>query len=347
MPYLSKLSHRLALIYGAGTAVVLSLGACTPPTSLADGLDGPPDQNNSNANLPGAGPHAPAGLSTRWRPFDGSALPGQHDTPNAYGMLAFGEDQVPDLEVVRDDSKPSAARGGPWVLRDAIPVGPSAQAARFHMQTDLGSAHWRTIYIRYWWKSDSEWQRGIKSFFPRIAVTVSGNGQTSWGPYDVSNRRFEEWENGFFEGAGPDGMRVEYQLQSDTWWDGVTKDADGQAVPVRQTGSGWTEFSAAPLPQLGVWREYEWVLRLNTPGQRDGVVQAWVDGVQKINVTNALLVPAYVAMPEDIGGASRTVGVKVDRAEWNYLFWETTFDRVNNVTPQSLSIAGWYVAGAP
>jgi hypothetical protein len=77
---------------------------------------------------------------------------------------------------------------------------------------------------------------------------------------------------------------------TDGWSTRVTWREDGAITmyvyhPDQQTEFG-EHFSWTHTFVPGVWHTIEARILMNTPGQYDGIIQAWLDGIQSLNVTN-------------------------------------------------------------
>jgi hypothetical protein len=136
------------------------------------------------------------------------------------------------------------------------------------------------LFLRYYGKFDSGFNVIGSS---HIGSTMSGNYCCAGLKADGYNQFFVSYEAGREETsiASPGKLRVYvyHPDQRDIWGDhyfptGVV--SPFTAVP----GSFGSTFVARPdiVPQLGRWYAYELMVKVNTPGQRDGRIAMWLDG---------------------------------------------------------------------
>lgn len=63
-----------------------------------------------------------------------------------------------------------------------------------------------------------------------------------------------------------------------TYFPGMQPQSDGVTCWGLHSGTGVTNYSAAPALSRGVWHRISVFVKLNTPGQSNGVQRVWVDG---------------------------------------------------------------------
>lgn len=181
---------------------------------------------------------------------------------------------------------------------------------------------------------------GTKHFWPRLVVdcaavntTVHGQAVSLPARTNVPDR-----ENNYVTltgepGATAEGYSFQYRLQINDW-DGVTTDGQG-AVGVdgavtfgavqRLTSYGVGRQSVATYP-FGVPMNVEYKLRLNTPGQADGLFQVFINesGTPLANATNVEALPRYVFTTVNVGGVNYTVPQPVTAARFDYVLKDPT-----------------------
>jgi hypothetical protein len=143
------------------------------------------------------------------------------------------------------------------------------------------------LFLRWYVKFDRGW------FVPGASVH---NGSTMSSQYfdhgratpgvraDGRNKFLVSFENENSVGDSPGNMNVYiyWPGQSDRWGDHFFP--SGRVLPASETRSGEAtfgkKFEARPdfSPQVDRWYCYEYMVKANTPGQRDGRVALWVDG---------------------------------------------------------------------
>jgi hypothetical protein len=122
------------------------------------------------------------------------------------------------------------------------------------------------------------------------AIGSSHNGSAISGNYccaglkaDGYNQFFVSYEAVRGEASVPSpgklSVYVYHPDQRDVWGDHFFP--NGVVSPFTATpGNFGSSFVARPdvVPQLGRWHAYELMVKLNTPGQRDGRIAMWLDG---------------------------------------------------------------------
>jgi hypothetical protein len=136
------------------------------------------------------------------------------------------------------------------------------------------------LFLRYYGKLDSAFN----------ALGSSHNGSVISGNYccaglkaDGYNQFFVSYEAVRGESSIPSpgklSVYVYHPDQRDIWGDHFFP--NGVVSPFTATpGNFGSAFVARPdvVPQLGRWYAYELMVKLNTPGQRDGRIAMWLDG---------------------------------------------------------------------
>jgi hypothetical protein len=136
------------------------------------------------------------------------------------------------------------------------------------------------LFLRYYAKYDEAFN----------VVGSSHNGSSMSGKYccpgvpaDGYNKIFVSLEAGRFDAAtanpGLLNIYIYHPEQRDIWGDHFYP--TGRVVPFdRVPGDFGSDFVPRPdvTPELGRWYAYELMVRLNTPGQRDGRIAVWLDG---------------------------------------------------------------------
>lgn len=136
------------------------------------------------------------------------------------------------------------------------------------------------LFLRYYAKYDSGFN----------VIGSSHSGSTISGSYccpgvaaDGRNKflaSLEPWRDS--TGMANPGLLNVYTYhpeQRDVWGDHFFP--SGRVIPFDSTpGNFGPEFVARPeiSPALGTWHSYEFMVKANTPGQRDGRIAAWIDG---------------------------------------------------------------------
>lgn len=122
---------------------------------------------------------------------------------------------------------------------------------------------------------------------------VNGNA-TPGVPADGTNKflvEFESWRGAQNEpNPGRLNVYIYHPEQRSQWGDHFFP--DGTVLPNTSVpGDFGPEFVARPhlVPDLGRWYAYELMLKANTPGQRDGRIACWVDGVLVADFPNLRL----------------------------------------------------------
>jgi hypothetical protein len=143
------------------------------------------------------------------------------------------------------------------------------------------------LFLRWYTRFDEEW------FVPGGSVHNGGsissnyydNGRATPGiPADGRNKYLVNYENENSAGEPPGHMNayVYWAEQGDNYGDHFFP--SGRVLPRSVSRSGKNTFGETFRerpdfsPQLGRWYCYEYMVRANTPGKRDGRIALWLDG---------------------------------------------------------------------
>jgi len=143
------------------------------------------------------------------------------------------------------------------------------------------------LFLRWYTRFDSGW------FVPSGSVHNGGSisskyfdrGRATPGvPANGRNKFLANFENENSAGESPGPMNIYiYHAEQRTRW-GDHFFPSGKVLPFSNTRSGAATFGkhfvARPdsSPRLGRWYCYEYMVKPNTPGKRDGRIAMWVDG---------------------------------------------------------------------
>ncbi len=260
MIYLSKLSHRLAQLYAL--TLVCATAACNlpaPQPNTVDGLDPQSQLPATNDSLPlRAGTstcdNQPGGYTAA---FESSMDQMPLKTPNfSSDGFTYYDNQVSTVSVQQSSSAPKSP---PSILRVVFPHGMRGGAAPSRWGTRALPHNTGSIYTCAWVRFSSNWTSngnvGTKLYFIRgnnttNHVVVADAGSNSLHAYVYTALQFGA--------GGPNSSNV------------------GQIASAQNDISG------------GGWHKIETVWGANTPGQRDGSYQQWVDNVLIIEQHNML-----------------------------------------------------------
>ena len=139
-------------------------------------------------------------------------------------------------------------------------------------------------------KQDTLFVRVYTKFAPGYHQTDGHNGIRIAGNYTGPGRRpngldffLTLMENSIYYGEARPGytnLYIYHPEQRDVWGDHWY--SDGKVLPFDATpGNFGAGFVKRPnfIPLTDRWYSYELMVKLNTPGQRDGRVALWIDGV--------------------------------------------------------------------
>lgn len=138
-----------------------------------------------------------------------------------------------------------------------------------------------TLFVRYYAKYDAGFNVLGSS---HNGSTIQANYCCPGVPADGTNKfliSFEAWR-GDTGTANPGQLNIYiyHPEQRDIWGDHFFP--SGRVLPIDSIpGNFGPDFVPRPevTPQLGRWYAYEVMLKANTPGQRDGRIAMWLDGV--------------------------------------------------------------------
>jgi hypothetical protein len=149
-------------------------------------------------------------------------------------------------------------------------------------------AHTQNIlFLRWYQKFDAGWfvPGGSVHNGGSIASNYYDNGRATPGVRaDGKNKFLVNFENENSTGDAPGLMNVYvyWPEQGSKWGDHFYP--SGRVLPMSETRSGdvtfGKQFVARPdfSPQTDRWYCYEYMVKANTPGKRDGRIAMWVDG---------------------------------------------------------------------
>jgi hypothetical protein len=144
------------------------------------------------------------------------------------------------------------------------------------------------LFMRYYSRFDPGWdQVGSSHNGGCLSAHYFINGQATPGvPANGTNKYLATFEDGRFESAvptpGPLNIYIYWPEQADNYGDHFFP--SGTVLPFSSTRSGAAtfgpDFVSRPdvTPDLGRWYCYEFMVKANTPGLRDGRIACWVDG---------------------------------------------------------------------
>jgi hypothetical protein len=154
------------------------------------------------------------------------------------------------------------------------------------------------LFMRWYMKFDQGWL--VKTGSVHNGASISSryfeNGRATPGiRADGRNKFLAAFECENSAGASPGGLNVYlyYPEQFDVWGDHLFP--SGTVIPGSYTRSGAASFGPQFVarkdftPELGRWYCYESMLKVNTPGTRDGRLAMWVDGVLVSDMPNMRL----------------------------------------------------------
>jgi len=243
-------------------------------------------------------PNEPAGLTPRWPTNPMHTLPTTSPAPpDRYGYKCW-PDQCQSLSIVNDPTSPGS---DPSVMRIGYPRGfPGGQSpSRFLAGTDFGGK--RRLYTSVYYYLSPNWTNG-------------GNVGTKF----------------FFMRAAVDGVQNHYVNLAG----GVDPPFSTGVFLQKTDGSGNRNLPTGPLP-LGRWIQLEVYLEMNTPGASNGVARLWLDGVLKVDESDAEWV------------ARRSDGRTLAEMSWDHLWVDPTYGGGSNPVPVDgmyFQIDDWYTS---
>lgn len=217
--------------------------------AMANGLA---DTVAVTVTAPGTTPAPPADLIFS-DDFESGTLSKWHDGVNA------------DKHRVINDA--SRAAGGSRYLEITYPGGGTGGwLTRFFMPG------YDSLYVSYDVQFESSWTGGTK------LLNLRGS------------RTDDQWSSFGQSGACPDGSQWfatnVVLLANDnpgpirfyTYFPGMQTESDGVTCWGRHSGMGETNYTGTSAISRGAWHRVEVFVKLNTPGQSNGVQRMWVDG---------------------------------------------------------------------
>lgn len=232
------------------TALAVSL-ACSDSTAPSSVALGPPDTASAPASTPTLTPPPASVIFSD--DFESGTLSKWQDGVN------------PDRHRVITDA--SRAAGGSRYLEITYPGGDAGGwLTRFFMPG------YDSLYVSYDVQFEANWTGGTK------LLNLRGS------------RTDDQWSSFGQAGKCPDGAQwlatnVVMLATEDpgpirfyTYFPGMQTENDGVTCWGRHTGMGVTNYSGTSPITRGAWHRVEFFVRLNTPGQSNGVQRMWVDG---------------------------------------------------------------------
>jgi hypothetical protein len=151
---------------------------------------------------------------------------------------------------------------------------------RYFRPVDGGTARYRDIYWRVWTRNQPGFRSGVDSKMSRAIVFAGGN----WSEAAIGH----VWS------AGPSGAHLMLDPASGTDVAGTVRTTKYNDFPrLRWLGSTLGRTPLLGTEQAGTWRCVEAHMRLNDPGQSNGVFELWVDGSLDASRANLNWVGSY------------------------------------------------------
>lgn len=143
------------------------------------------------------------------------------------------------------------------------------------------------LFVRWYMKFDPGWmvQTGSVHNGASISSRYYANGRATPGERADGRNKFLagfECENSAGPSPGSLNVYLYWPEQGDKWGDHLFP--SGTVIPGSYSRSGAATFGKEFIgrkdftPQLGRWYCYESMLKVNTPGARDGRLALWIDG---------------------------------------------------------------------
>ncbi len=154
-----------------------------------------------------------------------------------------------------------------------------------------------TIYVRYYRKWADGWNWGGEGdgngHDTRLVSANPGLGKQAYKNDDMSVlmmescTHFDPWKRGLF------GLML-FQKKNHLFTPAVkqshlSKKADGHALRGKEWWLATVDKSRSPKSQVGKWYCVEYMATMNTPGQEDGVIKGWIDGVLYYHVDKVMM----------------------------------------------------------
>jgi len=143
------------------------------------------------------------------------------------------------------------------------------------------------LFLRWYMKFDEDWliPNGSVHNGASISAKYFDNGKATPGlRADGQNKFLVNFENENSVGTSPGNMNayVYWPEQGERWGDHFFP--TGKVLPYSSERSGRKTFGEAFIarddfsPETGRWYCYEYMVKVNTPGKRDGRIAMWIDG---------------------------------------------------------------------
>jgi hypothetical protein len=186
-----------------------------------------------------------------------------------------------NISIVEDAAAPNGGRKSMLIAipRQDEPL--AVEAARTLRETQ------DVLFLRWYMKFDAGWLVPGGSVHNGASVSSKYNerGRATPGIRADGRNKFLvncECENSTGKAPGLLNVYVYWPEQADRWGDHFYP--SGTVIPFSSTRSGAATFGKgfAPRPDLspepGRWHCYEYMVKANAPGRRDGRIAIWVDG---------------------------------------------------------------------
>ncbi|MBL8473898.1 MAG: DNRLRE domain-containing protein [Rhodocyclaceae bacterium] len=177
-------------------------------------------------------------------------------------------------ETVAEDPDERFAPLSGKALRVRIPKNQNLGLDLRYLFASQGRPEPEEIYFRYYLRFGDDWaptKDGGK--LPGIAGTY---GRAGWGMRKSDG--YNGWSARGAFAQWPKGTRMPYTAIGTYTYHADQQDSSGDYV-------GWSEGPGSLL-ENNRWYCVEQYVKLNTPGQKDGVLRAWIDGYQVAERTN-------------------------------------------------------------
>ena len=149
-----------------------------------------------------------------------------------------------------------------------------------------------SLYVRYHLRFDADWESGTKLLLLRGSRT-----DDQWSSFGVAGE-CPDGDDFFATNVVTQGNGDPGPLRFYSYYPGMATEPDGVTCWGRY-GSNDAYLSFDP-PSLGEWHVLEFFVRLNRPGQSDGVQRFWLDGELMAEWTNVVLRTEDVLMLNSI-----------------------------------------------
>lgn len=204
------------------------------------------------------------------------------ETYSKVGDLEQNWDAIYQYDQIRIATEPENVHGGSKALEFTVPK----QDTELSNATDKVLAEERDhLFLRYCSKFQPPYEVvGSSHNGAMISAHYFINGQATPGvPADGTNKFLANLENwrGEPETASPGllNIYIYHPEQRSQWGDHFFP--SGTVLPNSSEPFDFgPDFVSRPevIPELGKWYCYEYMVKANTPGQRDGRIAFWIDG---------------------------------------------------------------------